>query len=45
MYQYDVIPAQQGDIGFIYNPKSVGGVHPIEFGIIALWGEMYSLNS
>lgn len=42
--QYDFIPAQQGDIGFIYNPKSVGGVHPVEFGMAALWGELYSLN-
>jgi peptide/nickel transport system substrate-binding protein len=42
--QYDIIPGQQGDIGFIYNQKSVGGVHPIEFGMIGLWGEMYSLN-
>jgi ABC-type transport system substrate-binding protein len=42
--QYDIIPAQQGDIGFIYNPKSLAGVQPVEFGMIALWGQMYSLN-
>lgn len=45
MAQYDIIPAQQGDIGFIYNAKAVGGVHPVEFGMIALWGEMYSLSA
>jgi peptide/nickel transport system substrate-binding protein len=43
--QYDIIPAQQADIGFIYNAKSVGGVHPVEFGMAALWGEMYSLSA
>jgi peptide/nickel transport system substrate-binding protein len=42
--QYDIIPAQQAQIGFIYNAKSVGGVHPVEFGMAALWGEMFSLN-
>jgi peptide/nickel transport system substrate-binding protein len=45
MNQYDIIPAQQGDIGFIYNAKAVSGVHPVEFGMIALWGELYSLRS
>ena len=45
MAQYDIIPAQQADIGFIYNAKSVGGVHPVEFGMAALWGEMYSLSA
>lgn len=43
--QYDFIPAQQGTIGFIYNAKAIGGVHPVEFGMTALWGEMYSLNA
>jgi peptide/nickel transport system substrate-binding protein len=43
--QYDILPAQQADIGFIYNAKSVGGVHPVEFGMAALWGEMYSLSA
>ena len=43
--QYDIIPAQQADIGFIYNAKSVAGVHPVEFGMAALWGEMYSLSA
>ncbi|HEX4829887.1 MAG TPA: ABC transporter substrate-binding protein, partial [Trebonia sp.] len=42
--QYDFIPAQQGDIGFIYNAKSVGGVQPVEFGMAALWGQVYSVN-
>lgn len=40
--QYDFIPTQQGDIGFVYNPKAVGGVHTVEFGMIALWGELYA---
>jgi peptide/nickel transport system substrate-binding protein len=44
MAQYDIIPAQQAQIGFIYNAKSVGGVHPVEFGMAALWGELFSLN-
>ena len=43
--QYDIIPAQQADIGFIYNAKQVAGVHPVEFGMAALWGEMYSLSA
>jgi len=43
--QYDIIPAQEADIGFVYNPKSVGGVHPVEFGMTALWGEMYRLSA
>lgn len=45
MTQYDIIPAQQADIGFIYNAKSVAGVQPVEFGMAALWGQMYSLSS
>jgi ABC-type transport system substrate-binding protein len=44
MSQYDIIPAQQGDIGLIYNAKSVGGVTPTEFGLNAMWGQLYSLN-
>jgi peptide/nickel transport system substrate-binding protein len=43
--QYDIIPTQQGDIGFVYNPKNVAGIHTIEFGMIALWGQMYQVNS
>lgn len=42
--QYHIIPTQQGDIGFAYNPKVVGGVHVAEFGIPAFYGEMYMLN-
>jgi peptide/nickel transport system substrate-binding protein len=43
--QYDIIPAQQGDIGLIYNAKSVGGVTPTEFGLNAMWGQLYSTSS
>jgi peptide/nickel transport system substrate-binding protein len=43
--QYHIIPTQQGDIGFAYNPHVVGGVHVAEFGIPAFYGEMYLLNS
>jgi peptide/nickel transport system substrate-binding protein len=42
--KYHIIPTQQGDIGFAYNPKVVGGVHVAEFGIPAFYGEMYLLN-
>jgi peptide/nickel transport system substrate-binding protein len=42
--QYHIIPTQQGDIGFAYNPKVVSGVQVTEFGIPAFYGEMYMLN-
>jgi ABC-type transport system substrate-binding protein len=42
--QYHLIPTQQGDIGFAWNPKDVGGVQVTEFGIPAFYGEMYLLN-
>jgi ABC-type transport system substrate-binding protein len=42
--QYHIIPTQQGDIGFAWNPKVVGGVTVAEFGIPAFYGQMYLLN-
>jgi ABC-type transport system substrate-binding protein len=39
--QYDIIPTQQGDIGFAYNPSDVSGVYLAEFGIPAFYGKMY----
>jgi peptide/nickel transport system substrate-binding protein len=42
--QWDLIPAQQGDIGYAYNAKKIGGVKLAEFGIPAFYGQMYVLN-
>jgi peptide/nickel transport system substrate-binding protein len=42
--QYHIIPTQQGDIGFAWNPKVVAGVQVTEFGIPAFYGQMYLLN-
>lgn len=42
--QYDIIPTQQGDIGYAYNPKDVAGVQVAEFGIPAFYGQMYLTN-
>jgi ABC-type transport system substrate-binding protein len=42
--QYDIIPTQQGDIGFAYNANDIAGVQVAEFGIPAFYGQMYLKN-